>query len=685
MGNTHPNTVIRRKLNKIDVLSIKRYIEFWGYNKIEFFAKDEISIRLNELYNEIKADFTGKKALIVSDAYRENDGCNEYITPSQLVYDLDVFVTIPGEIHKRITINNFSCFVKKAFAFLETQGFKIYFSCKGLAYNLLANDHYDLISSAHVKDYDKIILINCGNEKVVNEFYDKYKSVARIERHRLLELLREWLIEEICAYFKSVLSQRGVSLYLLNWNWAHNNYLYPKKDITSQDREERAKYSIYNIAGDEQNHERFLKEFYSDDYSIDYVKNVMDIPLRHDYGIGCIHHSDMASEYLNVSGAERITSDTLENPNNTIYLLGGCVFFGYAIDDKNTIASYLQRKLNKENPDKKLNVANYATWGGNIDQTYMTFYELEYKPGDIVAVSYAGLIPVGDDIYGNDVSVNLSNAKADHDFYYDGVVHCNKEGYNLVADRLYNIIKPSLESNAYDKKAFKLEREEQYKTKDTMYSEVLEEYLASVKEDLPPLYEKDKVYGSAVMNCNPFTLGHRYLIESAAAKVDYLIIFVVEEDKSRFPFNDRIELVKKGTTDLSNVYVIPSGKLMISAVTFPGYFLKDNPSEDNADSSMDVEIFGRYIASALGITKRFVGQEPTDFVTRRYNETMAKILPRFGVEVNIIERLKSSSDEAKRIISASTVRKLLDSKQYDELKNFVPKTTYDYLMNNFVD
>ena len=218
-----------------------------------------------------------------------------------------------------------------------------------------------------------------------------------------------------------------------------------------------------------------------------------------------------------------------------------------------------------------------------------------------------------------------------------------------------------------------------------MYSEVLEEYLASVKEDLPPLYEKDKVYGSAVMNCNPFTLGHRYLNESAAAKVDYLIIFVVEEDKSRFPFNDRIELVKKGTTDLSNVYVIPSGKLMISAVTFPGYFLKDNPSEDNADSSMDVEIFGRYIASALGITKRFVGQEPTDFVTRRYNETMAKILPRFGVEVNIIERLKSSSDEAKRIISASTVRKLLDSKQYDELKNFVPKTTYDYLMNNFVD
>ena len=62
------------------------------------------------------------------------------------------------------------------------------------------------------------------------------------------------------------------------------------------------------------------------------------------------------------------------------------------------------------------------------------------------------------------------------------------------------------------------------------------------------------------MNCNPFTLGHRYLIEQASEKVDHLYVFVVEEDKSFFPFSDRIGLVKKGTADLKNITVKPSGK-----------------------------------------------------------------------------------------------------------------------------
>lgn len=58
--------------------------------------------------------------------------------------------------------------------------------------------------------------------------------------------------------------------------------------------------------------------------------------------------------------------------------------------------------------------------------------------------------------------------------------------------------------------------------------------------------EGNAAVGSIVMNCNPFTLGHRYLIEYASKYVDYLYIFVVEEDKSFFPFSDRIDLIKKG-------------------------------------------------------------------------------------------------------------------------------------------
>ena len=181
--------------------------------------------------------------------------------------------------------------------------------------------------------------------------------------------------------------------------------------------------------------------------------------------------------------------------------------------------------------------------------------------------------------------------------------------------------------------------------------------------------------GAIVMNCNPFTLGHRYLVEYAAAQVVKLYIFVVEEDKSEFPFADRFELVKQGVRDIANVEVIPSGKFIISQQTFSGYFNKAQLQDVAVDSSEDVEIFATEIAPTLGITIRFAGEEPTDNVTRQYNDTMKNILPRYGLEFREIPR-KTSGDE---IISASTVRAALKIGDFDKIKRLVPETTYLYL------
>jgi len=185
--------------------------------------------------------------------------------------------------------------------------------------------------------------------------------------------------------------------------------------------------------------------------------------------------------------------------------------------------------------------------------------------------------------------------------------------------------------------------------------------------------------GSVVMNCNPFTLGHQYLIEYASKQVDVLIIFVVEENKSYFKFEDRIELVKQGTAHLDNVYVVPSGKMIISTVTFPGYFLKDTPEAVGLDTSLDVSIFGEYIAKAFGIKTRFVGEEPLDIVTRNYNESMKKILPLHGIELVVIPR----KEMGESVISASRVRKLLESKDFEGISELVPETTYKFLVKNY--
>ena len=185
--------------------------------------------------------------------------------------------------------------------------------------------------------------------------------------------------------------------------------------------------------------------------------------------------------------------------------------------------------------------------------------------------------------------------------------------------------------------------------------------------------------GALVMNCNPFTLGHRYLIEQAAKQCEQLLIFVVQEDKSFFPYNDRIELVRQGVQDLPNVSVVGSGKFIISSLTFQSYFNKAALQDRTIDCSDDVTLFVNEIAPAANIKTRFVGEEPLDQVTNQYNRTLEKILPMHGIRFVEIPRITTGDN----VISASRVRQLLQEKNWDEIKRYVPETTLRYLEERF--
>ena len=169
------------------------------------------------------------------------------------------------------------------------------------------------------------------------------------------------------------------------------------------------------------------------------------------------------------------------------------------------------------------------------------------------------------------------------------------------------------------------------------------------------------------------------LVEESAAKVDELFVFVVEEDKSFFTFSERFELVKRGTKDLKNVTVLPSGKFIISQRTFEAYSNKASLQEEVIDASLDVEIFGKNIAPELGINVRFAGEEPLDNVTRQYNDTMRRMLPRYGISFEVIPRKEWNGS----VISASRVRSLLEKRNFKEIREIVPETTYEYLLEKF--
>ncbi len=183
--------------------------------------------------------------------------------------------------------------------------------------------------------------------------------------------------------------------------------------------------------------------------------------------------------------------------------------------------------------------------------------------------------------------------------------------------------------------------------------------------------------GAAIMNCNPFTLGHRYLIETAAKECDHLYVFVVSEDKSRFSAEDRLKMVQSGTADISNVTVLTTGPYLISSATFPTYFLKERENATQIKCLLDIEIFIKYYVPKFGITTRYVGSEPLSPMTEQYNIELKKILPAHGIEVKELPRLEISNEP----VSASRVRAFIDSGNIQALKALVPDTTYTFLLN----
>ncbi len=213
--------------------------------------------------------------------------------------------------------------------------------------------------------------------------------------------------------------------------------------------------------------------------------------------------------------------------------------------------------------------------------------------------------------------------------------------------------------------------------------------------------------GAIVMNANPFTKGHRYLVEQAASQVDNLYVIVVKEDRSRFPYVERKAMIEAGCAGLDNVVVCEGSDYAISAATFPTYFLKKLDDATDTQIALDLDLFVNHIAKPLGVTVRFAGSEPEDALTRRYNELMAEILP--GTSVAVVRQDHQPDSElvegsavrqARRPIdfveiprleqkgkplSATSLRRALDKGNLKEAMEYIPKSTVPYLVADLAE
>lgn len=213
--------------------------------------------------------------------------------------------------------------------------------------------------------------------------------------------------------------------------------------------------------------------------------------------------------------------------------------------------------------------------------------------------------------------------------------------------------------------------------------------------------------GAIVMNANPFTKGHRYLVDQAASQVDNLYVIVVKEDRSRFPYVERKAMIEAGCAGLDNVVVCEGSDYAISAATFPTYFLKKLDDATDTQIALDLDLFVNHIAQPLGVTVRFAGSEPEDALTRRYNGLMAEILP--GTSVAVVrqdhqpdpELVKGSAlrqarrpidfveiprlEQKGKPISATSLRRALDKGNLKEAMEYIPKSTVPYLVADLAE
>ena len=208
--------------------------------------------------------------------------------------------------------------------------------------------------------------------------------------------------------------------------------------------------------------------------------------------------------------------------------------------------------------------------------------------------------------------------------------------------------------------------------------------------------------GVIVMNANPFTLGHRYLVEQTdfstrpsglgrndksfvissdahRAESRNLVIIPVKEEASRFPYAERLAMIRSGAGDWADV--VEGSDYQISAATFPTYFLKDLSDAAETQMRLDIDLFGRHIAPALSARVRFVGSEPVDPLTARYNALMKELLPSYGVDVVEIPRLM----DAEGPVMATRVRALLDAGCFEAASALTPASTWPYLLADLAE
>ncbi|WP_256383755.1 citrate lyase ligase [Photobacterium toruni] len=396
--------------------------------------------------------------------------------------------------------------------------------------------------------------------------------------------------------------------------------------------------------------------------------------------------SDLDNSLVSIKNGFRTTTEQPKNTTRRVLVFGSSTTCCVGVSDDDTMVSQLQKYFNEKYGD--ILVENHGVYGMNLLLAMNNLVQIDIKPNDIVI--FFDFNEFGEIENNNISNIDLNKIDRKNDFFIDlDKVNCHfspRGNYviaNEIGEKILSPLMSSRSKDVIDTQLIKFNKIlENFKyflfkqTASVFESCEMKSYLSLLNDHVP---DDNLMVGSVAVNCNPITKGHLHLLEYASKSVDKLFIFVIEEDKSFFSFEDRLYLVTESTKHLKNVTVLRGGKFICTELTYPDYFDKDT-TETKTDASMEAWFFCEYIAKKLKINKIFLGDEPKCMITRQYNEQMQELLPNYDIEVEIIDRISKNGD----VISASQVRRLLKVGDFDGIAAIVPEATLLFLKENYL-
>lgn len=550
------------------------------------------------------------------------------------------------------------------------------------------NRHYISVNSFDEKiverelcKFEKIheIPVVLGNKLVGIFCVNKSSSNSEINREKKLQHLlwdkrnrAEWYVNETKRFIK--LCPAKVYLYAMpNMKYVESACGTNIKNILAAKREyPTSMKGLLSMSKQEKT------DFWgtSDYKSIEtkFVDNYSDLRICQRDGVYKI--GDIDNDFFCFKNGYRVIDNVPDRTSKKIFMFGPCLICGAYVMNNQTISYYFQQYLN----DADISSYEVVNCGllGPEDCMNRAFIE-EIGSDDIVVVfDFWGKYldrqeNVLHDYYASDLSSIFVDNPMLVNYVFNDLSHCNYLVNRVIAKKLFDDLVHSLSNN--------VENQIRSRKQDFYIPWKVHSYFKKYFEQYSfPNMSQGDVNGAIVMNCNPFTRGHLYLIEQASKLVDNLYIFVVQEDKSYFSFEDRYNMVRLGVREINNVYVFPSGEYILSKDTFSQYFEKDAvKSVDNMD--YDLHLFALFVAKRLNIKVRFVGEELSDHVTKVYNESMKRVLIKYSIDVCEIKRIRSNQGV---VISASIVRRMIkDGIDNSMIRQYIPDSTYEYLRKKY--